>query len=1431
MGQLKCLMEENFQMTDYSFKSYATRERIVGDRTPLLTVQHGHALNNDHRAPFASGVTAARALLVHAQRELSDPVRGPEYFSRLRQMYDSATINGQRVKQRLRQRQARAASALANSDVELTAEQLQIVADIAMVQAEIGQILLPEVTASGLSSDAVIDQIDTITRTALRSATFLRTEQQIGEEVDPNAWSRKLAERLNSVPGVDPSENASMARAQLVISFSELVFKLEASLPLAIDRDEPLYEIDDALDPNVVAATRDRLSAALGEAYNPNDLDQDEVLTDQAKQAIYQSMSMDEREFAATKIALTPGQRIEVGMQIVNSTPPVIRLPEAELAQGRFNVRMATEEEARVMSGLLRYAGETLTYPGPEQAAQHIENMKELSMTAGILGRSTVGIAVANNPASIAHAEAFIAKVSTASPEVRLIIHADNPQVAAQLQETRSLAMSQAGHEAKFNDGSIANRDFGGWTLPDNGADVILGAEQRDAAIFVANTDKVWVYNNTNDLEIGSMSAALDEITRTANAARATENDLKNAREAMENSRDQKLVMAAQDLANKGMDYRDALVAANQTANPKLVAEYERRNALFKTSVTAARTAERRYETMQRQNDENAHRISSPGDLARATIVDLSQQQGKLAKVYVPSKGEQGAVIETRGGSLIEQRPFVAQQKAQRLRNGDSVERGNMRRLFHAERGVNSVLIDGSNFYKEDKGAQKGFAVLRDRIEALSKTATILTSNNNKNAISAEVVNKLGRPVLHATAWRVSDHSRPIGIDGRTVTLSERKTELDLGFVGYQGQKLNPETRTMEDAELARPREWAYKDLKGAVVVVTGGGSMSRDTYDAIQALAAEKGLVGHSLSNQEIGAAYNELLARGNGNLEAPKFANDQLARAIMQEAVIDYAQQVEIASDMGKDYHSSTLIRLAADADKLASVTDKEGNAVPIQAAYDHSLQYAHSIADNTRKDLDLSVSAQSEFGQLVLTGLPNIGAQRAALIGENYNTLGDVMRAAEANEASAALPRSVHNDLARPNTWAAAFDRAGEIEKYADRGMMDAISATNPMYPKTLKNSGRSDMLYTMGEVDLNTPTLAMVIGGNSKPLQADVEAARAVAIEAREKGWAVSIHLSGETSAEIAKAIAKLPEAERPQILLVGDGHPATSGNPKILDAFSEVGNAGGAYITATAPTPLREDKETGQTTYKADRRTALEIQGRQASAMVVVKSSGNDVEMLALRAALNASVPVAAIGPSSLVSPTVDDLRFKGSGYSANQRLLAGGNSVSVMLETRHLSFQPNFIPDMTAQTENRYIPFEGSTAGMQNAPDAFRQQEQEIDNSAIETSGRATANIVWKERAEYIPDGRGTGDFLTKVEEGTARDIAAKEADISAMARENDMRFLDTSYRLNAANDVKTLNTRADVADIFNEVNDRSQEAIDLEAQQHFMAQRSGIGR
>src|SRR3546814_13335687 len=81
-----------------------------------------------------------------------------------------------------------------------------------------------------------------------------------------------------------------------------------------------------------------------------------------------------------------------------------------------------------------------------------------------------------------------------------------------------------------------------------------------------------------------------------------------------------------------------------------------------------------------------------------------------------------------------------------------------------------------------------------------------------------------------------------------------------------------------------------------------------------------------------------------------------------------------------------------------------------------------------------------------------------------------------------------------------------------------------------------------------------------------------------------------------------------------------------------------------------------------------------------------------------------------------------------------------------------------------------------------------------------------TAQLDWKAPAEYIADGAGTGAFIDKIEAGEARLIAATEADIAAAARLNDMKFLDTSHRMNV---------RGDVQEIFAAVNDDGSEAID----------------
>src|SRR3546814_9519726 len=105
----------------------------------------------------------------------------------------------------------------------------------------------------------------------------------------------------------------------------------------------------------------------------------------------------------------------------------------------------------------------------------------------------------------------------------------------------------------------------------------------HDAAIFVANVDNVMAYTNFIDLEIGGIGAAMDAVATARGRLRATENDFTRAFEAMEASRDQKLV----DKANSLDGDKAALDKANASADPKLVKALAEREAALKAANTA----------------------------------------------------------------------------------------------------------------------------------------------------------------------------------------------------------------------------------------------------------------------------------------------------------------------------------------------------------------------------------------------------------------------------------------------------------------------------------------------------------------------------------------------------------------------------------------------------------------------------------------------------------------------------------------------------------------------------------------------------------------------------------------------------------------------------------------------------------------------------
>src|SRR3546814_10666740 len=111
-------------------------------------------------------------------------------------------------------------------------------------------------------------------------------------------------------------------------------------------------------------------------------------------------------------------------------------------------------------------------------------------------------------------------------------------------------------------------------------------------------------YTNFIDLEIGGIGAAMDAVATARGRLRATENDFTRAFEAMEASRDQKLV----DKANSLDGDKAALDKANASADPKLVKALAEREAALKAANTAAQAADRKLEKIQREQQQDANR-------------------------------------------------------------------------------------------------------------------------------------------------------------------------------------------------------------------------------------------------------------------------------------------------------------------------------------------------------------------------------------------------------------------------------------------------------------------------------------------------------------------------------------------------------------------------------------------------------------------------------------------------------------------------------------------------------------------------------------------------------------------------------------------------------------------------------------------------------
>jgi hypothetical protein len=1601
-------------MTAYKLSERDQRAEAGNGKTPLVTIHHGDRLNNDDRAPYWDGNSAARALLIHAAGQLADPDNGKAYFERLRQTYENNTVTAQSLRKMFNARSEASAAALERSDLAIDSErELNLINAIAQSHKEIAAKLMPELQANGQPAELILPTVDHLTRRALRSATSARTgtalmgprPNQLGDaaenlvvrlgriegidhgddravvdqmvaaarsgegidearaalvaklgnenivadrvipegmtaaevdalgianrfsrlavsdreraanedQINPNAWQNDLLARMEAASPGNSQENTD-----IVVRFAHHINELEQLLPSRVARSEQLYDIDESIDPTEFARARDRISGSLSASLSPADADEIDAL---AAGSVYRAMSAEERYEAATTVPLSPAERIELGMHVIGSTPPIIELPAIDLGKARFDVAMATTEEAVVMESLINWAGETRAFPGHEAARDQIMGLLRDTSNSAVLGVETLGIAVANDPALIAHAKSTIAAHTAEHPDDRILIFADVPSVGEELMQFRAEELAKQGKGHAFADGADATREFGGWTLPGN-QDRLLGQGKFDTDIFVAASDNVMTLSVPSQLDALGVGKAEQLLASAEANVRKTLAESKAAHEALVASYDPKLVAAVKGFEDRedteNPDYTAALNAMLQSGKPALMVAADRQaDMVLPAQVNAARAAEKLAE-IERQNASEIYSRASRGEVLMAEIVDSARRRDKLFLAYTTlssveiaienkkvkdaetkaaetgdvAKVRTTAKISTPFGPIVEKNVYQAQTEASKLLGGRPYEERRLREALdanldspYASRNINTVAVLGSNFFNrktkmitdnqtgeqrrisasaaklDEKGKKiwkdgkpvmepilddRGIDELIERARSMSKSTVFVIEDRKPDSKIdnpvTEAMYKLAaetqRDVIHAVAWRVTDNSSVIS-NGRRMYTSDRKTEVDFGVIAASKGK--------NGTTPGRSRAFNPQDMRRKVLAFQGGGQMTRDTWDAIREYRAAQGVAAEPLTPVVAYKIAEHLITAGARRVELPTIPRWQQADAVRQEAMAMIAKSGLIGSDFGKDFVSANHVMNFDRLGKLSAVIGQDGQVVSLDKAREHAKPMAPSIADITHNALRengvLEVRPLKDDGQLILNSFKGISPEKALALGNAYERMGDIMEAAEKGQLAVRLSSDVVHQLSRPKAWQEADDRANMVIDSAHNAKMTGFTAAAAEYPinvlaahkaaneeRAARIAGTSEKttpiphvsiapIFTKGNVDLNKATTALVIGGNARVNDDDIAAAKRIAAEAAKTETAVSIHLGGDAAAQVAVALAEMPAGERPRLLLIGDGHPEAHTSVAQREAVQVVtALENGGFATATPPV-LRTDRDDA---YVADARAAMDFQAMQADAVVVVKSSGNDIEMLGLRTAISADKPIAVVGPVTSEESPISDIRFRMQEYSANRRLLDGGNSVSVMLDTRVLAFVAKSTPDMSNDTAPRYVMFEGSTAGKTRTDERNRDADHDPQRGAIQSGERIQTRIDWAQAAVSIEDGRGYSAFMEKVSQNEVASIAATPAQIAAADLAKDAKFLDQNSRAPIS---------AEVQQVFSEIQNESSDMALAEMQLLMRQQQAGAGR
>lgn len=1461
-------------MTAYSNRTYAERNDRNAGQIPVVSITHGHPLNNPHRAPFMSGASAARALHQHAMTQLGNPETGPEFFKHLVREHRDAALDQRALDKRLQTRSRRAARALAASDIELSLPQLELSAEIAGLQAELAERMLPALAADGREPETVIDAVDNITLSALSNIVTMHDQQLRGlDDQAINNWEENLTktlERSRRVEGRDVSEYQEADRF-LIQTFANAITRLEESLPDAVDRPEPLYEIDEIpLDPDLVAETSQRIAAALdADALGfVGTGDDRSSVEDRARSAIWRTMSKAEREAHATKIFLDPQQKIAHGLSIVNSTPPMIRLPETDLSTGRFDVRMATVEEATVVEALLKWAGETRQYPGPEASLAALRDMTGNSAQAAIPGPPTVGITVGNDEASIERVTAIIRGLPA---DTRILLHSVNQDTARTIMEARTETLRAAGIERQVLIGADDAVNAYGPTSLVNDNDRILGAGPRDHDILVANADTIMAYTARPQIEIASETSIENKLaaaqTNTLDARRsvdkniddlaafAPESDRKAAKQllglighgsftaqAFTDLVEKNVGLSAREIStDTGERVKDAVdmnratlakgiaaITVNGKINPDIAKGLKTLQGRHKTlseSIAVENRIQKRLTSMRNKDgsiDRGAHyRRSTVAAIAQARIVSEAARQSKLQQVAIPAANGDKNTIKTSKGELVRQNNYEAVRAANMLLEGADFDTKRLRDAlntgigmrYEGREGFTTTMVAASNVMNAQFKAEKGLEALKDRLSLIPANGAVIIDNyspdNGKggnpgtNAVLAWAKEEQ-RPVIHATAWRVTE---------RNPNSTDRDTRLDLGFA----------------ANSTQPRALTPQDVGKAVIVITGGGHMDADTFNALRdAQIADRRAkletpgaslpAAHGLAPQAADMEIRKLNLANGWDHRLPDVANPQKAQAIMQEAMVDFADNAMVATNLGKDYHVANLIRLAAETGKLGVVIGPKGEHVDLETAYKSALPNAQSMSERTLKDIDrqMAISTNSNNGQMILTNLPGITNRQAAKMMDAFETLAQVQEAAAAKEPHPAIPNHAKNDLAVAVNWANAINAARETLGYVEEAGMAKLTAADHAYPTHMTERAHAPILYAINinernEAALSGNIVGLITGEKATTTEGDLDAVRAIARESAAKDYAVAVHLNGDHAVKTIDAISSMPERERPKMIIIGDGHPATYDDNRHANIAMKAMHEGAVFITPTPPVPseraTRQEIEDGTFPMRSNRDAAASMLAAASDVAVLTKASGRDPALATLRHAMRHEVPVAVVGSVRDDEGKVTNLDWSRSDYAANRKLIAGNAHFEIPSNSRPLAFSPNSIPSIDASSVEFASAFRRMDMERFGQSNDDRPTRLELDPNAnkIQSDRSGTISIDTAAPATVVDGRTSMASFIQRVEMGAVPQIAASELDLAARQKAMDDRFLHTSNR-----DTVSAEIRAE----FSSISDAAQESV-----------------